>query len=110
MKTNGDENRTITYLKMDVEGAELTCLGQFLKSGVLQNTQQIGIEMHTGKQIATNSIRKVLKAVIKAFKEMYLLGFRLVAYNPNGCMGKAHDPERLYYNYHDLLFYKSSVE
>jgi hypothetical protein len=109
IKANGDENRTITYLKMDVEGAELQSLGQILKSGVLKNTQQIGIEMHTGSYtVRTNSIRKVLKAIIKAFKAMYdQLGFRLIAYNPNGCVGKTLDPEKLYYNYHDLLFYKN---
>jgi hypothetical protein len=110
IKANGDENRTITYLKMDVEGAELTSLGQILKSDVLENIQQIGIEMHTGAMtINTSSIRKVLTAVINAFKVMHdQLGFRLVAYNPNGCVGTALDPDRLYDNYHDLLFYKTS--
>ena len=51
MKENGDYGRRITYLKVDVEGAEIVCLKQWLKSGVFDFVDQLGIEMHTGKHL-----------------------------------------------------------
>ena len=46
----GDEEEEITYLKIDVEGAEFAALPEMLKSGVFQHVRQMGIEMHTGSR------------------------------------------------------------
>ena len=38
----GDFGKRITYLKVDIEGAEISCIKQWLKSGVLQFVDQLG--------------------------------------------------------------------
>lgn len=109
IKRNGDEGKIVTYLKLDVEGAEFYALPQISKSGVLQNIQQIGIEMHTGNRNLQNTkmVKKHLNSSLTVFKEMQeKYGFRLIAYNANGCMGKKYCMTRSYHNYHDLVFYK----
>ena len=48
IKLFGDEGREITYLKIDIEGAEFGALPSMLESGVFEQVRQMGIEMHTG--------------------------------------------------------------
>jgi hypothetical protein len=105
---NGDEGKAITYLKMDVEGAELLALPEIVESGVLKNVKQIGIEMHTGTpNLHKSKAKKIYNGLLKSFKTMQEdYGYRLIAYNANGCMGKKFCPERKYHSYHDLVFYK----
>ena len=47
MKMHGDEDKEITYLKVDVEGAEFYALPEMVKSGIFSQVRQMGIEMHT---------------------------------------------------------------
>ncbi len=109
IKRNNDEGKEITYLKMDVEGAEFYALPQMVTSGVFEHIRQLGIEMHTGSRNLPkpNIIKKHLNKTLKVFKELQeTYGFRLIAYNANGCMGKKYCLTRSYHNYHDLVFYK----
>ena len=102
LKENGDWGKPISYLKMDVEGNEIWCLNQWLKSGVMQNVQQFGIEMHN-VVIEKHNMKKTFKNMVNfiaTIKEKY--GLSLVAANPNLCQGK----EFSYYPFHDLLFVK----
>ena len=102
LKENGDWGKPISYLKMDVEGNEIWCLNQWLKSGVMQNVHQFGIEMHN-VVIEKHNMKKTFKNMvnfIETIKEKY--GLSLVATNPNLCQGK----EFSYYPLHDLLFVK----
>ncbi len=99
-------------MKLDVEGAELNALPSLVESGVFENVQQIGIEMHTG---SLNVIRKralklfnTLLATFKTLQEKH--GFRLIAYNANGCMGKKYCYTNTYHTYHDLVFYKPVIK
>ena len=91
MKMFNDQNKEITYLKLDVEGAEFYALPEMVKSGVFNNIRQMGIEMHTGSRNLKNPkiVQKHLNASLMVFKELQeTYGFRLIAYNANGCMGK----------------------
>ena len=102
LKENDDWGKPISYLKMDVEGNEIWCLNQWLKSGVMQNVQQFGIEMHN-VVIEKHNMKKTFKNMVNfiaTIKEKY--GLSLVATNPNLCHGK----EFSYYPFHDLLFVK----
>ena len=102
LKENGDWGKPISYLKMDVEGNEIWCLNQWLKSGVMQNVQQFGIEMHN-VVIEKHNMKKTFKNMVNliaTIKEKYSLS--LIATNPNLCQGK----EFSYYPFHDLLFVK----
>ena len=58
LKENGEYGRRITYLKVDVEGYEIACLKQWLKSGVVNFIDQLGIEMHTGPSAYMNGVLK----------------------------------------------------
>ena len=127
IKLFGDEGKEITYLKIDIEGAEFGALPSMLESGVFEQVRQMGIEMHTGCfsrhffcNISNNysikgsmnlpkekNILKALNVGLKVFKEMQeSYGFRLIAYNANGCMAKKYCLTRSYHNYHDIVFYK----
>ena len=107
LKQNGDWGKPISYLKMDVEGNEIWCFNQWLKSGVMKFVQQFGIEIHASKAvIPKHSMKKTFKYMakfIRTLSEKY--GLRLVASNPNLCQGK----ELFYYAYHDLLFVKNKL-
>ncbi len=87
-------------------------LPQMIKSGVLENVRQIGIEMHTGSTVVhLGTVQRFIGPLIQEFQRLHNdLGFRLVAYNPNNCVGKNLDPLKHYYNYFDLLFYKPEVK
>ena len=108
MKLFGDEAKEITYLKVDVEGAEFLALPQMIESGIFSQVRQMGIEMHTGSNnLNKKAVMKHLNASLSAFKTLQeKFGFRLIAYNANGCMGKKYCLSRTYHNYHDIVFYK----
>ena len=46
---NGDAGKKISYLKVDVEGAEHKAISEWIRSGILDHVKQIGIEIHTGR-------------------------------------------------------------
>ena len=109
IKKFGDEGKEITYLKVDIEGAEFFALPEMVSSGVFKNIRQMGIEMHTGSRNLPKQkqIIKQLNSSLMVFKELQeTYGFRMIAYNANGCMGKKYCLTRSYHNYHDLVFYK----
>merc|ERR1711983_248784 len=107
MKNFNDLDKEITYLKMDVEGAEFYALPEIVNSGVFKQVRQIGIEMHTGSRNLPkkNMVKKHLNSSLNVFKTLQeTYGFRLIAFNANGCMGKKYCMTRTYHNYHDLVF------
>lgn len=108
--SNGDQDKIISYLKVDIEGSEIQSLKQWLSSGVLKKIQQIGVEMHTGK-MTQNNLGLKKKFTFRSL--LYFLqvangdfGLVLSAYNANGCIAKKSDDQRLYYSYHDILLIK----
>ena len=108
LKDIGDYGKSITYLKIDVEGAEIACIKQWLKSGVLQFVDQLGIEMHTRSMYIDKSAHKMIYrrflTFLKFLKSEYKLS--LAAYNPNLCHAKNLDSQKLYYSLHDILLVK----
>ena len=109
LKENGDIGKQITYLKIDVEGSEVWSLSNWLRTKVLKNVEQLGIEMHTANSIIDKSKVKVWFPKLIAFFQTILdkYGLVLTAYNPNLCQDKGHDGQRTYYSYHDALFVKA---
>ena len=80
----------------------------------MKNVSQIGVEIHTatynyfgGTQLLLQ--RYMFSEFLTIFYDLHhKLGFRLVSYNPNGCIHIAHDdPFFINHSYFDLLFYKS---
>lgn len=108
IKQYGEMDKPINYLKVDVEGSEIDAIPKWLDSGVLKNVQQIGIELHTGPiniqpDKLDGKLRKLLVALQRMDKEY---GFKLVSYNPNGCVGKSTDSQKRYYSYFDIVLFK----
>ena len=109
LKHTNDVNKTISYLKIDIEGSELKSIPTWLESGVLNNVQQIGIELHTGVlHIQDQKIGSTLSEMLKAFKTMSeKYGLKIIDYTPNGCVGKSQDKlEKRYHTYFDIVLYK----
>jgi hypothetical protein len=108
IKDFGDQGKPITYLKLDVEGDEHLSFDQMIKSGVLKNVKQIGVEMHTSvHHWSKKSIKKLVRSTIRNFQFLHKdLDFRMVSYNGNGCHSKLPDHTKQYYSYHDVLFVK----
>ena len=72
-------NTKITYLKIDIEGNEIDGLDEWLKSGALDNVQQIALEYHLEDTISTMNLFKVLL-------NLYIVGdYRLISFDLNGC-------------------------
>ena len=106
-----DEGKTIHYLKVDVEGHELKSIPKWLKSGVLENIQQINLELHTGKlHIKEHQITSFLKPLLTAFSEMdKKYGFKTIDYKPNGCVNKWQDGEKRYFTFFDIVLMKQKT-
>ena len=107
IKEFGEGEREISYLKVDVEGSELKAMRGWIESGVLKNIRQIGIELHTGPvHLPGEKQTAMLTELVGVIRDLHKQGFRLISYNPNGCVGKAQDPGKKYYTYFDVVFYR----
>ena len=107
IKANGDLDKEITYLKVDIESSEIKSIPEWIESGVLQNIRQIGIELHTGKIFFDKPNRaKAVKSLLKSISKLYDLGFRHISYDPNTCVGKSQDHAGQYYTFVDIVLYK----
>ncbi len=106
IKENGDDGKRITYLKSDIEGTEIACLNQWLKSGIMDLVDQLGIEMHTGTLNVNKGYIKMIFKRMKSFVKSLLAhhNLALTSYNPNMLLEKTQDSQRKYYTHHDLLF------
>jgi hypothetical protein len=101
----GDEGKEISYLKVDVEGSEMKALPLWAKSdkGALRHVRQLGIEMHTRSVKAASD---EMRSLLKAFANMHRMGFRMVSYTPNLCLGRNRDPAKTFYTFFDMVFYR----
>jgi hypothetical protein len=107
MELMGDSDKTISYLKVDVEGAELTAMKEWIDSGVLDQVDQIGIEIHTGKGfISPNQYIPTLLKMMKVFQQLHRLGFRHISTSLNDCTGKNDDILHEYTPFVEVVFYK----
>ena len=108
IRSNGHDKNTISYLKVDVENSEVEAIPEWISSGALENVRQIGVELHTGTGQFTSWERPgVLRQLLKSFHQLYQLGFRLISYAPNRCIGQGHDQDdRKFYTYANVVFYK----
>ena len=110
LKSYNENNKTITYMKIDIEGCELEGLKDWIKTDALKNVQQIGIEWHTGSvHIKDHKIAEILKETLIFIRDMCKkYGFKIIDYTTNGCVGKSGDKiEHRYHTYFDIVLYKS---
>ena len=108
ISSNGDLKKSITYLKVDIESAEINALSEWIESGVLDNIGQIGIELHTGSRFFDEKeIVHVVKTLMSSMSSLQELGFRLVSYSPNKCVGKILSSMEVYHSHVDIVLVRS---
>ena len=101
LRINEHSDTKISYLKMDIEGSELSGLPVWLKSGALDNVQQIALEIHL------NSL--TTKRFLQTFKDLQLSGnFRIFNYYPNGCWKNMVSNTR-YYDLFEIVLKRISA-
>lgn len=98
LKENGHENKSITYLKADIEGAETPALPVWIRSGALNNTKQLSLEFH---HVETHASQ--YWAIIQ---DLYRIGFRIISYDPNYCTTMS---TKGFYQFFEIVFRKSDI-
>ena len=106
---NGDIGKNITYLKMDVEGSELFCFKDWFDTHVFKAVQQFGIEFHVQSGVVQHQIKKWYRRLNGYLKKLYSdYNFQIIASEPNTCLGKVEDLQKIHYSYNDVLLVKKS--
>ncbi|XP_059084738.1 uncharacterized protein LOC131881797 [Tigriopus californicus] len=98
LQENGHSNASITYLKVDIEGAETPALPIWIRSGALNNTKQLSFEFHHVEKFATQ-----YWAIIQ---DLYRIGFRIISYDPNFCTTMS---PKGFYQFFEIVFRKTKV-
>ena len=107
---NEDIGKTITYLKIDIEGTEFFCFENWFQTDVFKNVDQFGLEIHIHPMfynffnVNVQKWFEKLHAYILKLGSLY--GLYLVETEPNLCVGKPDFHKNMYYPYNDLLFVK----
>ena len=86
---------------MDVEGAELDGLPEWLSSGALDHVEQLAMEIHT-HEIPPERF----KGLLETLRGLYEKGFRVVSYEINAIMGKYRKD---YYSLFEVVFMKDTL-
>eukprot|EP00092_Neocalanus_flemingeri_P017923 GFUD01019393.1.p1 GENE.GFUD01019393.1~~GFUD01019393.1.p1 ORF type:complete len:325 (+),score=54.21 GFUD01019393.1:61-1035(+) len=102
LKKNGHKDTAIEYLKIDIEEAELTGLPDWLKTGALDNVNQLAMEIHLySLHNGPNFIW-----LLEILQQLYKLEFRLISCEVNKGMGKGADN---FYNFQEVVFMKDDM-
>ena len=107
----GDKGKTISYLKVDIEGAEHRAIPEWISSGVLDKVTQIGIELHTGSTALggeEQAVREAFERVLGYLRGLHHLGFKLISNANNDCVAKSDDVDRRYFSLMEVVFYKDT--
>ena len=100
IKMNNHQNKTIFYLKVDIEGDELSSLPEWISSGVLDNVDQVALELH----LPSIHLEMRFKWLLDLMIQLYKLNFRLISHEINMTVGKpANDG---YYSYMEIVLMK----
>lgn len=100
----GDTGRRISYLKVDIEGSELSAMKDWITSGVLEYVSQIGIEIHSTHSKENGN--GTLFGLLETFRSLDKAGFKLINISNNECAGKNFDFNHQFYTIFELVFYK----
>ena len=90
--------------QMDVEGAELDGLSEWMLTGALDYVDQLGIELHTAHNFNGYEVPiERFKILLETSRELYENGFRIVSYEINYTAGKAGSN---FYPFFEVVFVK----
>jgi len=108
LKKNGHTDSIIDYLKIDIEGIEQTVLPQLLKTGALNNVNQLAMELHlSGGTLGTNLHEGPhFVWLLEVLQQLYKINFRVISHKVNMIVGPGHDN---LYNLVEVVFMKDNV-
>lgn len=112
LNQNGHTSTKISYLKMDIEGAEVNGLPSWFNSGALKHVRQIGFEFHltNSRNGYTNDLATTIR-FLETLKLLYFEGnYRLISYDPNGCSQNMGKPSMSYYNLAEVVLMKIDTD
>ena len=99
LAANGHSATKISYMKFDVEGAEIAAIPMWIKSGVLTHVRQLALEIHLGNGIDS------MRNFFKTFKDLQITNqFRIFSWDPNTCW-KNSDTGK-FYRLSEIVFHK----
>jgi len=97
---NGHTDTMIEYLKIDIEGHELSGFPNWLSTGALNNVHQIALELHL---TSLHSPVK-FKGMLEILQQLYKMNFRVISHEVNMVVGPgAHN----LYNLVEVVFMKT---
>ena len=109
VQSMGDSGKSISYLKVDIEGAEIKAIPEWISSGVLDQVNQFGIELHTGlSSLGSNDLIPKLSELLTTIRKLSNLGFQLISTTNNDCVGKSEDYKKQYLTLMEVVFYKEN--
>ena len=106
LSANGHNNTKISYLKMDIEEYEIEGLPAWLKSGALDNVDQIALEFHLNHGDVVKKTRTFAKALLDLYTQA---NFYLIAYEANNCY-KNLDKHQKYFSLAEIVLKKRGRE
>ena len=99
IKDNGHLHTKISFLKMDVEGAELAGLPVWISSGILRNVVQFALEIHL--DLGYGHIIQNTREFLKNFKELQIQeNFCIFNWDPNLCWKNVNMKTKNYDHHH----------
>ena len=102
LKTNGHESAKISYVKLDIEGLELSLLSIWLESGLLNKVQQIAFEVHLDPPE-----KKVTLEFLQTFKDLQLQGnYRIFNWEANNCWKNSNGKKYDYFGLAEIVLKK----
>merc|ERR1712032_1176060 len=104
MTANGHEKKKLFYLKVDIEGAELNGMAEWIESGALERVNQLAMELHLGGIHQGQRFQWLLKLL----QQLYSLGFRLISHEVNMTV-KDQSPWEGYHSLLEVVLMKDSV-
>ena len=102
LEANGHRKSKISYLKMDIEEYEIEGLQAWLKSGALDNIDQIGLEFHLNHGDVIRKTRTFIKALVDLHSKQ---NFSLISYEANNCY-KNIDRSQKYFSLAEIVLKK----
>ena len=99
-----DEGKTISILKLDVEGYEFQIIPHLLQSPILQQIRQIIVEIHSDDRNERNPEDMI--SMLNSINSLKTKGFQVISYDPNLTMGQLFSDDHYYPNF-DLSLLKN---
>jgi hypothetical protein len=102
LEANHHQDSRVFYLKVDIEGSELTALPQWMESGALEHVEQLAMELH----LPPVHEEQRFPWLLGLLQQLYKAGFRLVSHEVNMTVKNI---SLGYHNYLEVVLMRDTV-